>query len=291
MSRFDYWCGVGALIVALSIPGAAWAQDQPAEEAPAEEAAPAKARVEIDATDKKGDFRLDISAGVKGGLNGAWALEVPENAMYRINSETKSYYPMFGLGGDFGLSVDARALGIVGLETGVKLSFDNAQGYNELNDAGSGQLLVRINQEQKTTSMRFPVLLKLSAPDGVVRPTLGLGIEFAAQTDSSITYSVDEINATEPESVTQRREERNQIEASNYKLATLTLGIEIDMGPVKVPIELRAQYNLDYGGESFEDRVRVEQPDGGQAIYYYDGAYQGHFGVTIGVLYDHELWM
>ena len=111
---------------------------------------------------ESGLFRLDIGIGLKGGLTGAWALEVPENPAHKFNDETKSYYAAFGLGGDFGLMLDARALGIVGIETGLRFSFDNAEGYNELKQAGNDAILFRVNQEQRSTSMRIPLLLKLS---------------------------------------------------------------------------------------------------------------------------------
>ena len=230
-------------------------------------------------------FRLDIGLGLKGGLTGAWALEVPENSDTSISDETKAYYSAFGLGGDVGVALDIRALGIVGVETGLRVSFDNAQGFNELKDGETDELLYRVNQEQQSTSLRIPLLLKLSTPNGVVRPTFAFGLEWARQLDSSINYSVDNEGASEPDSVTARRLERNQIEASNYRLLTGAFGIEIDLGAVKIPIELRAQYNLDYGGDAFDPRVRIEG-SGRDAVYYYDGAYQGHFGVTVGLIYD-----
>lgn len=266
--------GVTAFLVAMSALGStqAFAQEKSA------------------AADESGLFRLDIGIGLKGGLTGAWALEVPENPAYKFNDESKSYYSAFGLGGDFGLMLDARALGIVGIETGLRVSFDNAEGYNELKQAGNDDILYRVNQEQRSTSLRIPLLLKLSTPNGNVRPTFAFGLEFARQLNSTIDYDVTDVNASEPDNQTARREERNLIEPSHYKLLTGAFGIEIDVGPVKIPIELRAQYNLDYGGESFEERVRVEGT-GSDATYYYNGAYQGHFGVNIGLIYDLGLFL
>ena len=86
--------GVTAFLVAMSALGStqAFAQEKSA------------------AADESGLFRLDIGIGLKGGLTGAWALEVPENPAYKFNDESKSYYSAFGLGGDFGLMLDARAL-------------------------------------------------------------------------------------------------------------------------------------------------------------------------------------
>ena len=163
--------------------------------------------IEVNAGPKKDSgFRLDLTAGVKGGLGGSWALEVPENAQTRIDQQTKSYYSQFGLGGDVGLAVDVRALGIVGLETGLRFSFDNGDGYNELTQAGSDAILVRINQYQRTNSLRIPFLLKVGKPNGIVKPTFGLGVELVRQRQSTIRYDVEEINATEADDVTARRE-------------------------------------------------------------------------------------
>ncbi len=254
-----------------------------APEAHAQEAAEAS-----DAAAGDEGFRLDVLGGVKGGLTGAWNLEVPTGPEQTfVPSESKSYYPAFGLGGDIGLSVGALALGIVGLETGVRFSFDNAEGYNDLEQAGSGDRIARINQEQRTSSLRLPLLLKVARPVGTVKPTFGIGFEFVRQLDSTIGYDIeDNRGGSALEDAVARKEERNQIEATNYTALTLALGIEIDLGPVRIPIELRAQYNLNYAGESFEERVRMEG-SGSDAVYYYDGQYQGHFGVSIGVIYDH----
>lgn len=276
------------LAVALLCPATALAQEEIQVDGSGN--GPVNIEVNTGGTKKDSGFRLDLTAGVKGGLNGSWALEVPENAPTRIDQQSKSYYSQFGLGGDVGLAVDVRALGIVGLETGFRFSFDNGDGYNELTQAGSDAILVRINQYQRTNSMRIPFLLKVGKPNGIVKPTFGLGVELVRQRQSTIRYDVEEINATEADDVTARREERNQIETSNYPAGTLALGIEIDTGPIKIPIELRAQYNLKYAGGSFDERVRVEG-SGNDATYYYDGAYMGHFGVTIGLMYDHTFWL
>ncbi len=278
------------LAVLLLFPGAAMAQ----EEVQVDGSGSGPVNIEVNTGGPKKDtgFRLDLTAGVKGGLGGSWALEVPESSVMgdTIDQQTKSYYSQFGLGGDVGLAVDVRALGIVGLETGFRFSFDNGDGYNELTQAGSDAILVRINQYQRTNSMRIPFLLKVGKPNGIVKPTFGLGIELVRQRQSTIRYDVEEINATEPDSTTAEREARNQIELSNYPAGTLALGIEIDTGPIKIPIELRAQYNLKYAGGSFEERVRVDR-SGADPVYYYDGAYMGHFGVTVGLMYDHTFWL
>ena len=254
------------------------------------------ATTEVELDSKAGKFRLDIGVGVKGGINGSWALEVPESEdmFKRISPESKAFYSQFGLGGDVGLSVDFRALGIVGIETGFRVSYENADGFNEQKQANTGEVLVKVTQEQQSTSLRIPLLLKLSTPDGVVRPTFGFGVEFAIQTDSTIDFTSERVSAEENPRVIRARKARNLIEESTYTLLTLAVGIEIDAGPVKIPIELVAQYNLNYGGDSFEDRVRLEDaPASGDfpSFYYYDGMYQGHAMVRVGLLYDLNLYL
>lgn len=236
--------------------------------------------------------RLDLSIGVKGGMNGSWTTEVPEDSRFQAGGNEyvvdPEYYPLFGLGGDFGLSMELRAWGLIGLETGVRFSFDNGKGWNDKKDASSGTILARVNQEQSTTSVRVPLYLKLSGTSGLVRPYIGLGFEFVNQTESAIDYSVENRAGTVDPNDMERLKARNQIEPSSYTGVGANLGIEIDLGFLKIPIELRGLYNLNYD-ESFAGRIRVEGDDGSTAKFYYNGAYQGHFGFTVGILYNYSI--
>jgi hypothetical protein len=241
---------------------------------------------------KKDGFRLDIVGGLKGGLNGSWFTEIPEDSRVNIGGQEyivdPDYYPSFGLGGTVGLALDIRAMGIVGLETGLHLSFDNAKGWNDLKV--NGQVATRINQEQSTTSMRIPLLLKVGSPDGTVKPALGLGVEFVVQSDSTIEYSEEKRAGQLGAGELERLQARNQIEPSSYTLGVVSLGLEIDFGNLRMPIELRAAYNLGYD-DGFAERVRVEGDNPNNAVFYYNGAYQGHFGLFLGLVYDYELWL
>lgn len=236
--------------------------------------------------------KLELGIGVKGGMNGSWTTEVPEDSRFSKGNTTYTvdpeYYPLFGLGGDIGLSVDLRAFGIVAIETGVTYSFDNGAGWNDKKDGQSGQIITRINQEQSTTSLRIPLLLKLSGTSGLVRPFIGLGAEFVFQQSSNIKY-IEEKRAgqEDPESFA-ARQRRNQIETSDYVGLGGTLGLEIDLGFLRIPIEFRGLYNVNYD-ESFDSRVRVEGDDPNNFVFQYNGMYQGHFGFSIGILYNHTL--
>lgn len=231
---------------------------------------------------------LQISLGIKGGLNGSWTTEIPENDPNSPVGDP-DYFPLFGLGGSFGGVFELRAFGWLGLETGYYLSFDNGKGWNDITQAGSSTVITRITEEQKTTSARIPLLLKFSTPKGTVRPALGLGVEFVRQSESSITYDQEAKAGRVSDSDMEELRRRNQIEPSNYVVAALSLGLEIDLGDVRIPIELRGMYNLNYE-DDFASRVRTGQDDSNQTTLFYNGAYQGHFALFVGVIYDYSLF-
>lgn len=237
-------------------------------------------------TDDK--FRLDVAVGLKGGLNGSWATEVPETATYPLNDMRSiqvdpEFYPMFGLGGDVGVSIDVRALGIIGIETGVRLSFDNGEGWNDKKLANSEEVITRVYQNQATTSMRIPLLLKVSGAQGTVRPVLGLGVEFVNQIDSTVQYRSDK----DADPFLDVPQNHNKIEPSSYTTAVLGFGLEINFDRVRIPIELRAHYNIDYS-QLANDRVRATGTGNDDYVLFYDGAYMGHFNISIGFLYNFD---
>lgn len=269
------WWPRGAVVAGVVMVGLLWASA-----AAAQEGAGAK-------NEEKLVPDLEISLGIKGGLNGSWTTEIPENDPNSPVGDP-DYFPLFGLGGGFGGVFELRAFGWLGLETGYFLSFDNGKGWNDITQAGSSTVITRLNQEQKTTSARIPLLLKFSSPKGTVRPALGLGVEFVRQSESSIKYSEEPKAGRLADGELDEIQRRNQIEPSNYVAAALTLGLEIDLGDVRIPIELRGMYNLNYS-DDFASRVRATQ-DGNQPTLYYNGAYQGHFGLFVGVIYDYSLF-
>lgn len=248
----------------------------------------------VQAYAQDGPPTLDFSVGVKGGMNGSWATEVPEDSRVQLGNQEylvdPEYYPLFGLGGDLGLAFELRAFGLIGLETGVRFSFDNGKGWNDKKDANSGAILARVNQEQSTTSIRVPLFLKLSATSGVVRPYIALGVEFVNQSESSIEYTLENREGIYDPNDFARLQARNLIEPSSYTGAGANLGIEIDLGVIKIPIELRGLYNLNYD-ESFNARIRAEGDNSNNAKFFYNGAYQGHFGFTVGLLYNYSLYL
>lgn len=240
-------------------------------------------------------FRLDVAVGLKGGAAGSWALEVAEDVAIPFEGGAgdfrgdPEFYPMFGMGGDVGLSVDVRALGIVGIETGFRLSFDNGEGWNDKKLQGSDRVIARIYQNQTTTSLRVPLLLKLSGNEGVVRPVMGVGAEFVFQTDSSIAYRGED-RAGSADGFLTVPQRRNMIETSNYTMVSAQFGLEVNIDQIRIPIEIRGGYNLGWS-ESPNTRVRARLNDDGTDSLIYNGAFMGHFGVSIGVLYAFQSFM
>lgn len=223
-------------------------------------------------------FLLELGVGVKGGMNGSIVDGVPENEPYQLGNQMyidPDIYPMFGLGGSFGLALELRALGIVGLETGVLMSWDNGNGWEDIKNE-RGQVLIRINQHQRTSALHIPILVKASVPGALVRPTFGLGVMIVSQRSSTLEYD-------NPDIVPGTR----QADTSTYPLGMATLGLEFNLVKIRVPLELRLGYNLGFTN-TVAARVDVEGTSPSNAVYTYDGAYQGHFMLMTGIVYDFD---
>lgn len=229
-------------------------------------------------------FGLTLSGGVKGGLSGSAVRGVPEGDVFEINgreyqmAQGPDFYPMFGIGGGVGGFLEVRALDIVGLEFGLFQSWDNGDGWEDKNDT-FGRTIGRVDQEQRSRALHIPIMVKASVP-GLVRPTFGLGIELVNQQKSTLTYRSSNLDVG-------AYNEHYLIEPSKYALFAFSFALEIDLGPVRVPIELRGGYNVGFK-KDLQERTTVE---GGLPFPYftYDGAYEGHFGLFTGVIYQYDL--
>lgn len=229
-------------------------------------------------------FELDIAGGVKGGMNGSAVRGVPEGDPFQISGveytipQGPDFYAMFGIGGGVGGFLEIRALDIVGIETGLHVSYDNGDGWEDKN-APNGTKIGRVYQEQRTVSHRIPIMLKASVP-GFVRPTFGFGLELVNQKKSEFTYRSDVFDVS-------LFNDKHQIEPSKYTVLAFSFAIEIDLGPVRVPIELRGGYNTAFR-KDLDERVEAtgspSYPD-----FVYDGRYEGHFALYTGILYSYDL--
>ena len=221
---------------------------------------------------------LEISIGAKGGLTATGATEVPEESQFvGFDGEgDPELYGMFGAGAAGGPALDIRYKRVVGLETALYFTNDSAQGTNDVKRP-NGDQFGTITQSQSTTALHIPVLLKASVPSDNVRPVFGAGLEFVSQQSSELEYTSDDL-----ESEAQARNDHNSVAPASYTLLQFTAGVEIDAGPLRIPIELRAGYNLGWN-DTFSDRVDVPSQDPERFVY--DGEYLGHLGVFAGVLY------
>jgi opacity protein-like surface antigen len=223
---------------------------------------------------------LELSVGLKGGLNATAVERVPNGTIEYQGQEFQHDPPIaggFGIGGAYGLKLEFRAIDIVGLETGFYRSHDRSSGETIYTNTPNNQ---SFSQEQTATSFRFPVLVKLTPPLEPVRPIVGLGIEYVNQQSSSFTYS------PQPGGV------RTNAIKKNYLLLQATVGVEIDVTEeLRIPLELRG--SLQPGWDASYDR-RVETRNvtvqgSNNAVtgitYDYTGDYQAHFGFFTGISY------
>lgn len=226
--------------------------------------------------------QLEIGVGAKGGGFFGGATEIPEasgpEGVYGSNGNWNNgsdpeIYGLFGGGGGGGPTLDIRYNRVIGLETSVYFTNDSTEGTNDIENS-SGEVIAEITQKQRTTAVHVPLLFKIAPPFPRIRPVFGVGLEFVSQNQAELSYETDQ--------ATRRAEqlrEHNEATASNYTMFQVTAGVEIDAGPVRLPIEFRAGYNL---GWNDEYDARVEKKSDRQI---YNGAYMGHFGVVAGVLY------
>jgi hypothetical protein len=237
--------------------------------------------------------RLDLTIGVKGGVSGAFNTEeVPDSMAYEKDGQSvrvsdADIFPLFGLGGNVGLSVDARYAGIVGIETGFSLSFDNGEGWTDKN-AANGTTIARIYMNQETTSLRVPLLLKLSTGTGTVRPVFGVGVEFVNQIDSRVTYR-SENRAGDGDAAAQQLTDTYNAVPTNYMVAKGVLGMELNFDMVRIPIEIGGMYNPTFENTLNYRLDNLELATDGTYTADYRGEYEGHFTITIGVLFNYGL--
>lgn len=231
-------------------------------------------------------FLLTFSGGLKGGVTGSAAQgagktdSIQDTAGNNYILSPNGLYPMFGAGGAFGMVLETRAMDIIGIETGFYYSRDNGSGWNDFTDGG-GNKITRISQEQATTSYHIPLLLKANIPGKLLRPFLGVGVEFVRQSASTLTYTEDGNS-----SVALQLQARNQIETSNYSVLLATIGMELKFGEFRVPLEIRAGYNLGFD-KALSKRATYETGNPGKLTY--NGEYQGHIGLYTGFLYAFDL--
>jgi len=167
------------------------------------------------------DTVFHFGVGGRGGVN--------VNLLSEPSEETLNLpVPGFvGFGGGGGFAVQGHYADIVGLETG--LLFISTSGSGEINFRAAG---VDVDEEISTTELHLPLLLKLQLPLESAKPYLGIGATFVFQTDAEFT--IDQTYIVNPIDTT--------IELLSYTMLTFSLGVAIDLGVVRIPVEFRANY-------------------------------------------------
>jgi hypothetical protein len=169
---------------------------------------------------------LTFGVGVLGGVGGNF-LDKPGSRRY--GAELDTLYPGFaGFSAAFGVSAEARFLGIVGLEIDLLTSSDRGKGDVTLNNS---EYTIEIGQR----SVHVPVLAKGVLPLPVLAPFIVFGPEFVFASDAKA--SVDP--SSYPAAVSARND--------GYTLLTAGIGLEIKPPipklDLRIPLSLRASLN------------------------------------------------
>lgn len=215
---------------------------------------------------------LSVGVGALGGA-GLVGLSKPGDTTIAVGGATgqdTSYPGFFGGTVGAGLSLDARLIGILGVEADLFYAFD---------EKGSGDLTLgptKYNIEIGQPALHVPVLVKGVLPIGIVRPFIGFGPEFVLPGKSTAKVDLAGIST------------RIDARADSYTLLTLALGVEIKLPlptiDLRIPIALRGSLN-----PSTSDKVtdRRDMALAGTQItgitYKSEWQYQGM--VTAGVAY------
>ncbi|MFW5966583.1 MAG: hypothetical protein ACOCV2_03645, partial [Persicimonas sp.] len=192
------------------------------------------------------EIPVEILTGLEGGLMLQGVTEVgdaPAEHLDGRSTENSGFFPSFGVGPAIGLSVEGRMWNIVGLESGLYFSGDNATGW--VDREHNNEELGRIYADQRSNALHIPLLARATANTPIIRPFFGLGVEFVLQTASDLDYRSRAEEGTDPAALEDFRDDydaNNTIEPSNYSLFQITTGVEIDLGELRIPIEVRGGY-------------------------------------------------
>lgn len=180
-----------------------------------------------------------LGAGVMGAAGANW-ISKPSNA-------SVSYPGFAGFTAGGGLMLEARALGLVGVE--VDLYRADNHGEGDLT-AGSTTATLKIGQP----ALHVPILLKVVVPTGIVRPFVVFGPELVFPGTSDFSASPSGAFAT-----------RATVSADSYTMWTGGLGLEIKL-PLPM-IDLRIPVGLRFGlnpalGDTLDKRAEIRGTSG-----------------------------
>lgn len=292
---------VAMLFVALAVPSTGVAQD---DAPPLPETGEAEASESDGSSAPSAGVPMTVSFGIKGGVNMQGGAEVPDlsaeqRSEYNLDntkqSEDSGIYDHFGAGPAVGGFAEVRFYDVVGLEFGLFFAQDNATGWEDklINSQEQG----RVSHDLNVNALHMPVLFKAAVDNETIKPFVALGPEFVFQQSSEIEYRFTEDTQSgytrsfvEGTNSQPGFEERIVTDTSNYVLLQFNFGMEVDLGEVRIPFEIRTGFNPSFGGDSFNDRMDAEEREGDQFFnFVYDSKYLGHVGIYTGIAYDFDL--
>jgi hypothetical protein len=180
-------------------------------------------------SDADGPPVVTFQLGVKGGVVGSLLTE-PDARPVHLPVPT-----FFGLGGGGGLALEALFADMLGLE--IDVFFLSASGSGEVRFPGG----TKVREHLTSSELHVALLAKLQLAYRVGRPRtpqteirakpyFGLGATFVFQSRSEFTIDRSPFPLD------------TAIETESYTTLTAAFGVAIQTGPVRLPIELRAQW-------------------------------------------------
>jgi hypothetical protein len=217
----------------------------------------------------------DLRIGIRGGPNINIITEVSED-------DPDPVYPGFvGIGWFIGGALSYDFMDIVGLTIEVLYSSERASGSAEFSDDVGPPGSSDLKKEQsdftlEASAVHLPIYVRGQIPGGVARPFLHVGVDLVLSR-SSHAMSVERRGDAPPftpgctpgvdcDPFPPQNYEVNGIDSQTFFL--LGVGIDIDVGPVTIPIEFRGLFNFGHG-DSIRDRTRsLGQGEAGERYAY-----------------------
>lgn len=226
----------------------------------------------------------DLRVGIRGGPNINILTEV-------VEEDTDPVYPGFvDVGWCIGGSLAVDYMDIVGLELELLYSSESVSGTAEFNgDLGTDSKKESSDLILEASSLHFPIFVRGQIPTGVARPFLHLGVDFVLsrsdhnmiveQLGDAPAYTDGCQPGTDCDPFPQQNFHVNPIDSSTFFL--VGFGLDMDVGPVTIPVEFRGLFNLGFS-DSIEDRVT--RTNGG-APYGFNNEWHYQVMVLFGVNY------
>ncbi|MCA9562292.1 MAG: hypothetical protein KC561_02330 [Myxococcales bacterium] len=240
---------------------------------------------------------VDLRIGLRGGPNVNILPEVDEN-------DPEPVYPGFaGIGWFIGGALSFDYLSIIGISIELLYSNEQATGSAEYDeDLGTDQKKEESEFILSNTALHLPIYIRAQVPGGVARPFVHVGVDFAfnrsnhdltveqrgdappfdGTCDPSIP-TIDQPGQTpcEVDPFPDRLYVVDGVDSSTSVL--VGLGLDIDVGPVTIPIEFRGLIRPSFDS-SITERTVIDT-SGDFVTYRYENEWQYQVFVLFGVNY------